>query len=114
MPSSFEFAPPYKFEIEVRERELIVRPREAGFAAIYFKAAGQPQLILRESQPYRRLRNACRCVAGSSRQGARWDDLVGVNPVRQPVSHEADVVARDTSTRKSRFGAGLSPRRRRC
>jgi hypothetical protein len=39
---------PYNFEVEVRDRDLIVRLREAGFAAIYYKPIGQPQLILRE------------------------------------------------------------------
>jgi hypothetical protein len=38
----------YKFDIEVRGREVIVRRPEQHFTATYYKAASQPQLILRE------------------------------------------------------------------
>ena len=38
----------YKFDVVVIGRDLIVRLPQSDFAAVYYKAAEQPQLILRE------------------------------------------------------------------
>jgi hypothetical protein len=40
--------PTYRFEIEVRGKDIIVSLPSARFTAIYYKPAGQPQLILRQ------------------------------------------------------------------
>jgi hypothetical protein len=40
--------PAYRFDIEVRGNDIIVNLPSARFTAIYYKAAGQPELILRQ------------------------------------------------------------------
>jgi hypothetical protein len=38
----------YRFGIEVRGNEIVVSLPAANFTAVYYKPAGQPQLILRQ------------------------------------------------------------------
>jgi hypothetical protein len=40
--------PAYRFDIEVRGKDIIVSLPSARFTAVYYKPAGQPQLILRQ------------------------------------------------------------------
>jgi hypothetical protein len=38
----------YQFDIEVKGRDIVVSFPQARFMAVYYKAAGEPQLILRQ------------------------------------------------------------------
>jgi hypothetical protein len=38
----------YRLNIDVQDRDLVVSVPSARFTAVYYKAAGQPQLILRQ------------------------------------------------------------------
>jgi hypothetical protein len=38
----------YQLDIEVKGRDIVVSIPSARFSAVYYKAAGQPQLILRQ------------------------------------------------------------------
>jgi hypothetical protein len=38
----------YRLDIEVQDRDLVVSVPSARFRAVYYKAAGEPQLILRQ------------------------------------------------------------------
>ena len=40
--------PTYRFDIEVRGKDIIVSLPSVRFTAVYYKPAGQPQLILRQ------------------------------------------------------------------
>lgn len=41
-------SPRYRFDLEVRGRDIVVSFPPAGFTAVYYKPAGQRQLILRQ------------------------------------------------------------------
>jgi hypothetical protein len=38
----------YRLNIDVQDRDVVVSVPSARFTAVYYKAAGQPQLILRQ------------------------------------------------------------------
>jgi hypothetical protein len=40
--------PRYQLDIEVRDRDIVVSFAQDRFTAVYYKPAGQPQLILRQ------------------------------------------------------------------
>jgi hypothetical protein len=69
----------YRLDIEVQDRDLVISVPSARFRAVYYKAAGQPWLILRQRtkcDDYELMADAWRATNDKARERVGLDSLI--------------------------------------